>query len=189
MMDDQAYMALALAQARLAEACGEVPVGAVVVKDGQILGVGHNHPVGGHDPTAHAEIVALRAAAVSCGNYRLDGCTIYVTLEPCAMCVGAMLHARLARVVFGAPDPTTGAAGSVLNLFADSRINHQTRVDGGVLAQECATTLQNFFQSRRQEHRMNTSPLRDDALRTPDVCFDGLPDYPWQPHYPASALP
>jgi len=187
-IDDRSWMALALVQARLAAAAGEVPVGAVIVKDGRVIAEGFNRPVGVHDPTAHAEIVALRAAAAACGNYRLDGCTLYVTLEPCAMCVGAMLHARLARVVFGAPDPKTGAAGSVLNLFADSRINHQTRVGGGVLAEDCSTVLQRFFQSRRQEHRMNTQRLRDDALRTPDACFDGLPDYPWQPHY-VSDLP
>ncbi len=182
-MDDQVHMALALAQARLAKSCGEVPVGAVVVRDGCVLGVGHNHPVDSHDPTAHAEIVALRAAAAACGNYRLDGCTLYVTLEPCTMCVGAMLHARLRRVVFGAPDPKTGAAGSVLNLFADDRINHQTRVDGGVLAEESAAILRSFFRTRRQENRMQTSPLRDDALRTPESCFDNLPDYPWRPNY------
>ncbi len=181
--DDPAYMTLALAQARLAEEAGEVPVGAVVVKDGRVLGVGHNQPVGCGDPTAHAEIVALRAAAKACGNYRLDGCTLYVTLEPCMMCVGAMLHARLSRVVYGAPDPKTGAAGSVLNLFADNRINHQTGVDGGVMAEESAAVLQRFFQSRRQENRMHISPLRDDALRTPESAFEGLPDYPWQPHY------
>ena len=182
-MDDSAWMDLALAQAQLAQVHGEVPVGAVVVQDGRVLGVGYNRPVRSHDPTAHAEIVALRAAAAACGNYRLDGCTLYVTLEPCAMCVGAMLHARLARVVFGAPDAKTGAAGSVLNLFADSRLNHQTRVDGGILAGACGATMQKFFQAKRQEHRMHISPLRDDALRTPDSCFDGLPDYPWQPHY------
>ncbi|MCB2006070.1 MAG: tRNA adenosine(34) deaminase TadA [Rhodoferax sp.] len=178
-------MALALAQARLAGAAGEVPVGAVVVKDGKVLGLGRNSPVASHDPTAHAEIAALRAAAAALGNYRLDGCTLYVTLEPCTMCVGAMLHARLARVVYGAPDPKTGAAGSVLNPFADSRINHQTRIEGGVCAAECGALLQQFFQGRRQELRMTTTPLRDDALRTPDARFDNLPDYPWTPHYVA----
>ncbi|MCW5629292.1 MAG: tRNA adenosine(34) deaminase TadA [Rhodoferax sp.] len=178
-------MALALAQARLAGAAGEVPVGAVVVKDGKVLGLGRNSPVASHDPTAHAEIAALRAAAAALGNYRLDGCTLYVTLEPCTMCVGAMLHARLARVVYGAPDPKTGAAGSVLNPFADSRINHQTRIEGGVCAAECGALLQQFFQGRRQELRMTTTPLRDDALRTSDARFDNLPDYPWTPHYVA----
>jgi tRNA(adenine34) deaminase len=181
--DDAAHMAQALEQARLAADAGEVPVGAVVVRDGQVLGRGHNSPVASHDPTAHAEIAALRAAAAAVGNYRLDGCTMYVTLEPCTMCVGAMLHARLARVVFGAADPKTGAAGTVLDPFAEPRINHQTRVEGGVLAAECSALLQQFFQNRRQELRMTTTPLRDDALRTPDACFDGLPGYPWQPHY------
>jgi len=185
-MNDEACMALALKQASRAAAAGEVPVGAVVIDPhGRVLGSGHNSPVASHDPTAHAEVAALRAAAAAVGNYRLDGCTLYVTLEPCTMCVGAMLHARLARVVYGAPDPKTGAAGSVLNLFAESRINHQTRVDGGVLASQCSALLQQFFHGRRQEQRMNTTPLRDDALRTPESCFDGLPDYPWQPHYVA----
>ena len=114
---DTGFMAQALAQAQLARSAREVPVGAVVVRDGQVIGRGHNLCVGTNDPTAHAEIVALRHAAAAVGNYRLDGCTLYVTLEPCAMCAGAMLHARLARVVFGATDPKTGAAGSVLNLF------------------------------------------------------------------------
>ncbi len=187
-MDDQAGMALALEQARRAAAAGEVPVGAVVVRDGQILGVGHNSPVASHDPTAHAEIAALRAAALASGNYRLDGCSLYVTLEPCTMCVGAMLHARLARVVFGATDAKTGAAGSVLNPFADRRINHQTVAQGGVMADACGALLQQFFHDKRQENRMTASPLRDDALRTPDACFDNLPDYPWQPRY-VSDLP
>lgn len=182
---DAAFMAQALDQARLAGAAGEVPVGAVVVRDGRVLGRGRNNPVASHDPTAHAEIAALRAAAAAVGNYRLDGCSLYVTLEPCTMCVGAMLHARIARLVFGAADPKTGAAGSVLDPFADRRINHQTRVTGGVLAGECGALLQQFFQDRRQELRMTTTPLRDDALRTPDACFDGLPGYPWQPHYVA----
>lgn len=184
-MNDEAGMALALEQARQAGAAGEVPVGAIVVRDGQVLGRGHNSPVASHDPTAHAEIAAMRAAAAAIGNYRLDGCTLYVTLEPCTMCAGAMLHARLARVVYGAPDPKTGAAGSVLNPFAEERINHQTRVEGGVLQQECSALLQQFFHGRRQEQRMNTTPLRDDALRTPDNRFDGLPGYPWAPHYVA----
>ncbi len=176
-------MALALEQAHLAGAAGEVPVGAVVVRDGQVLGRGHNSPVASHDPTAHAEIAALRAAAAASGNYRLDGCTLYVTLEPCTMCVGAMLHARLARVVYGAADPKTGAAGSVLNPFTDRRLNHQTVLEGGLMATECSALLQRFFHDKRQEHRMTTTPLRDDALRTPDSRFEGLPGYPWQPHY------
>jgi tRNA(adenine34) deaminase len=152
---DAAFMQLALAQARLAADCGEVPVGAVLVKDGQVIASAHNTPIAAHDPTAHAEIMVLRAAAQTLGNYRLTGCTLYVTLEPCAMCSGAMLHARLARVVFGTPDPKTGAAGSVLNLFAHKQLNHQTQVeqvaqmDGGVLQHACAAVLREFFQGRR----------------------------------------
>lgn len=173
----------ALAQARIALAAGEVPVGAVVVHGDAIVGRGHNAPVARHDPTAHAEIRALQEAAQALGNYRLDGCTLYVTLEPCAMCSGAMLHARLARVVYGARDPKTGAAGSVLDLFAHERLNHQTAIEGGVLAQECGALLTEFFRARRQEARMNAQPLRDDALRTPEQRFGALPDYPWAPHY------
>ena len=176
-------MRLALAQAREAAAAGEVPVGAVLVRDGQVIATGRNAPVHGHDPTAHAEIVALRAAASQLGNYRLDGCTLYVTLEPCAMCSGAMLHARLARVVYGAADPKTGAAGSVLDVFANRRINHQTTVHGGVLEDECAAVLGAFFQARREAARAAASPLRDDAVRTPDARFESLPGYPWAPHY------
>lgn len=172
-------MRLALAEARAAAEAGEVPVGAVVVKDGQVIASGRNAPIEGHDPTAHAEIVALRAAAQALGNYRLDGCTLFVTLEPCAMCSGAMLHARLARVVFGAADPKTGVAGSVLDLFAQPRLNHQTEVAGGVLAEECAGLLRDFFRLRR----VNTHPLRDDALRADDARFAALPGYPWAPHY------
>lgn len=172
-------MRLALAQAHAAAERGEVPVGAVVVRDGEVLGVGANAPLGQHDPTAHAEIVALREAASRLGNYRLDGCTLYVTLEPCAMCSGAMLHARLDRVVFGAAEPRTGAAGSVTDLFALPQLNHQTRVEGGVLADESAALLRSFFQPRRT----NPQPLRDDALRTPDEAFADLPGYPWTPHH------
>ncbi|MCM3566122.1 tRNA adenosine(34) deaminase TadA [Hydrogenophaga intermedia] len=179
--DDSAFMRLALDEARAAAAAGEVPVGAVVVKDGVVIGTGRNAPIAHDDPTAHAEMTALRAAAQRLGNYRLDGCTLYVTLEPCAMCSGAMLHARLARVVYGAPDPKTGAAGSVVNLFADARLNHQTAVDGGVLADEGGTLLRTFFHERRMNG--NPHPLRDDALRTPDSAFAGLPGYPWAPHY------
>ena len=178
--DDAQAMRLALEQARLAGAAGEVPVGAVLVNAaGRVIATGRNAPVAGHDPTAHAEIAALRAGAEQLGNYRLDGCTLYVTLEPCTMCAGAMLHARLARVVYGAADPKTGAAGSVLNPFADPRLNHQTQVQGGVLAGECAALLRDFFQPRR----VNIAPLRDDALRTPDARFADLPGYPWAPRY------
>ena len=176
---DTHWMRLALAQAALAGQAGEVPVGAVVVKNGELIAVGHNAPIGQHDPTAHAEIAALRAAAKALGNYRLDGCELFVTLEPCAMCAGAMLHARLKRVVFGAPEPRTGAAGSVLNLFTPSDLNHQTEVLGGVLASECAAVMHDFFKPKR----VTMNPVRDDALRTPDDCFTHLPDYPWQPNY------
>ena len=182
-MTDADYMRLALAQAQRAAEAGEVPVGAVVVYQGQVIGEGHNAPIQGNDPTAHAEVMALRAAATSLGNYRLEGCTLYVTLEPCAMCSGAMLYARLSRVVYGARDPKTGVAGSVLDLFSSSRLNHQTQVIGGVLADECAALLQNFFQQRRLTGKTGREPLREDALRTPLEQFESLPDYPWPAHY------
>jgi len=151
-MEDEDYMRLALAQARLAGAAGEVPVGAIVVNAaGAVLGTGFNQPIGAHDPSAHAEIQALRAAAAKIGNYRLPGCSLFVTLEPCAMCVGAILHARLARVVYAATDPKTGAAHSVLRLFDAEQINHQTRVEGGVLAETCASLLRDFFAERRRK--------------------------------------
>lgn len=152
-MSDEAFMRMALHAAADAQRAGEVPVGAVLVKDGDVIAIGHNRPITGHDPTAHAEIAALRAAAQKLGNYRLPGCTLYVTLEPCAMCAGAMMHARLARVVYGASDPKTGACGSVLNLFAEPRLNHHTKVQGGVLAEECGTMLSAFFAERRQQTR------------------------------------
>ena len=148
-MSDEQFMREALALARQAATTGEVPVGAVVVKHGEIIGRGYNQPISGQDPTAHAEIVALRAAATQSGNYRLTDCELFVTLEPCAMCAGAIMHARLARVVYGAPDPKTGACGSVVNLFAESRLNHQTAVVGGVLAAESSGLLQAFFSGRR----------------------------------------
>ena len=176
---DAHWMGLALEQARQAGAAGEVPVGAVVVKDGRVIASGRNAPIVSHDPTAHAEVVALREAARVLGNYRLDGCTLYVTLEPCAMCSGAMLHARVDRVVFGAPDPRTGVAGSVLNLFDHGQLNHQTQVTGGVLAEACGQLLKDFFKPKR----MNAHPLREDALRTPDAAFADVPDYPWPAQY------
>jgi len=148
-MSDQAFMQLALEQAQRAWDMGEVPVGAVVVKDGQVIAQGFNQPIDKHDPTAHAEIVALRAAAEVLGNYRLPGCELYVTLEPCVMCSGAMMHARLARVVFGAPDPKTGACGSVVNLFEQEQLNHHTGILGGVMAEECGAMLKSFFAARR----------------------------------------
>jgi tRNA(adenine34) deaminase len=149
MVSDTAFMQLALEQAQQAWELGEVPVGAVVVKDGEVIAVGCNQPIGKHDPTAHAEIVALRAAAEKLGNYRLPGCELYVTLEPCVMCSGAMMHARLAKVVFGATDPKTGACGSVVNLFEQEQLNHHTEIVGGVLADECGAMLKNFFAARR----------------------------------------
>lgn len=188
-MTDSHFMALALLQAQRALAAGEVPVGAVVVQGDQVIGVGHNAPITQHDPSAHAEIAALRAAAAHLGNYRLDDCTLYVTLEPCAMCVGAMLHARLKRVVFGAAEPKTGAAGSVINLFAQSQLNHHTQVHGGVLANDCAALLQDFFKARRQAHKAQTMhnphawPVRDDAVRNDEADFAALPGYPWAAHY------
>jgi tRNA(adenine34) deaminase len=146
---DAIYMQQAISQAHNAWALGEVPVGALVVRDGVVIATGFNQPIGNHDPTAHAEIMALRAAATILGNYRLPGCEMYVTLEPCVMCAGAMMHARLARVVYGASDPKTGAAGSVLNLFEQERLNHHTALTGGVLAEECGTLLKQFFAERR----------------------------------------
>lgn len=140
----------ALLLAGKAAAAGEVPVGAVVVKDGAVVGRGHNQPVASHDPTAHAEVIALRDAAGKLGNYRLAGCDLYVTLEPCAMCAGAIMHARIARVVYGAADPKSGACGSVVNLFADSRLNHHATLVGGVMADGAAKLLQDFFSERRR---------------------------------------
>ena len=187
-MNDADYMGLALKEAQAAHAVGEVPVGAVVVHRGRVVGVGRNAPIGAHDPTAHAEIVALRAAAQALGNYRLDDCDLYVTLEPCAMCSGAMLHARVRRVVFGASDPKTGAAGSVVDLFRQAQLNHQTQVQGNVRAEECGALLSSFFKTRRDQQRREAHPLREDALRAPESCFSGLPGYPWSPHY-VSDLP
>ena len=149
-MTDELYMRAALELAEQASACGEVPVGAVVVKDGEIVGRGYNHPISGHDPTAHAEIAAMRDAARRLGNYRLGGCELYVTLEPCAMCAGAMLHARIARVIYGASDPKTGACGSVIDLFAEIRLNHHADVTAGVLGGEAGSMLQRFFAARRR---------------------------------------
>lgn len=178
-MQDEDFMREALALAQQAAGQGEVPVGAVVVKDGVVIGRGHNAPIGLHDPTAHAEIMALRDAATHLGNYRLDDCSLYVTLEPCSMCSGAMLHARLQRVVYGAADPRTGAAGSALQVLDHPAINHQTSVQGGVMADACAQLLRDFFKPRR----IHPWPLREDALRTPEHRFAALPDYPWTPHY------
>lgn len=146
---DIAYMQHALGLATRAENEGEVPVGALVVLNGEIIGEGWNRPIGSHDPTAHAEIIALRAAAAKLGNYRLTGATLYVTLEPCPMCAGAMVQARVARVVYGAPDPLAGSAGTVFDLLNATALNHRAEVQGGVLAGECSQRLKVFFQSRR----------------------------------------
>jgi len=142
-------MEQALALARAAAARGEVPVGAIVVRDGVVIGRGGNAPIAASDPTAHAEIAALREAGAALGNYRLSGCEIYVTLEPCAMCAGAIMHARLSRLVFGARDPKTGACGSVVDLFANPRLNHHASVVGGVAGEACASLLTEFFAARR----------------------------------------
>jgi tRNA(adenine34) deaminase len=148
--EDLAFMAEALTLADQAAACGEVPVGAVVVSQGQIIGRGFNHPIALKDTSAHAEIMALREASEYLQNYRLPGCTLYVTLEPCVMCAGALMHARVSRVVFGASDPKTGACGSVLNLFDNAKLNHHATCQGGVLAEASAARLQQFFAARRK---------------------------------------
>lgn len=150
---DRFYMTAALEEARLAEAAGEVPVGAVVVWNDQIIARGHNLPIRSVDPSAHAEMQALRAAAKVLGNYRMPECELYVTLEPCAMCSGAILHARLRHVVFGATDPKTGAAGSVVDLFAQATLNHQTTLARGVMADECGQMLRDFFGARRRAQK------------------------------------
>ena len=150
MPDDTHFMELALAEARQAEAEGEVPVGAVVARDGEVIAAAHNRPIGLNDPTAHAEILALRAAAEKLGNYRLAGCDLYVTLEPCAMCVGALVHARLQRLVYAAADPKGGAVASCLRLLESPHWNHRVDARAGVLAEEAAALLQRFFASRRE---------------------------------------
>lgn len=190
---DAQFLEIALAQAREAAAAGEVPVGAVVVKDGQVISVGHNSPISACDPTAHAEINAMRAAAQKLGNYRLDGCDLYVTLEPCAMCSGAILNSRIRRVVYASPEPKTGAAGSVVNLFATA-LNHQTQLQSATeLGADCAYSmpassqlLQDFFSKKRTEQQRDhaaSHPLRPDALRTPEHCFENLPGYDFVPNY------
>ena len=146
---DRQYMQQAIEQAQLAALAGEVPVGAVLVRDGQVISKAFNKPITNHDPSAHAEMLALRQAADVEQNYRLPGTTLYVTLEPCTMCAGAMLHARVDRIVYGAPDPKTGAAGSVVDVFASKQINHQTSVNGGIMAEECGQLLKTFFKERR----------------------------------------
>jgi|LauGreDrversion4_2_1035121.scaffolds.fasta_scaffold22674_6 tRNA(adenine34) deaminase len=184
MNPDLQWMQEAIELAKEAGQAGEVPVGAVVVRDGTIVGRGRNGLVGSTDPTAHAELIALRDAANTIGNYRLEKCTLYVTLEPCTMCAGAILNSRIARIVFGAYEPRTGAAGSVLDVFANQSINHHTEVRGGVLADESRQLMQQFFKPKR----VNMNPLREDALRPPDEWFADIPDYPWKAHY-VSDLP
>jgi tRNA(adenine34) deaminase len=152
-MTDADYMRHALKLASQAQDAGEVPVGAVVVQDGVIIGRGFNAPISRHDPSAHAEMMALRDAAQNIGNYRLVGCELFVTLEPCLMCAGAIMQARIARAVYGASDPKTGACGSVLNAFAEQRLNHHTEVVVGVLADECGLMLSNFFALRRAQQK------------------------------------
>jgi tRNA(adenine34) deaminase len=153
MRNDDDFMRVALALARQAELSGEVPVGAIVVKNGTIIGRGSNAPISRRDPSAHAELLALRDAAQHLGNYRLIGCELFVTLEPCVMCVGAIFHARIARVVFGASDLKTGACGSVLNLFTEQRLNHHAEMTAGILAKECGQLLSGFFAARRAQQQ------------------------------------
>jgi tRNA(adenine34) deaminase len=160
---DRRFMALAQAAAEEARAAGEVPVGAVLVRGDEVIARGFNHPIGAHDPSAHAEMVALRAAAQAVENYRLPGCELYVTLEPCLMCAGAIMHARIARVVFGARDPKTGACGSVVDAFANPQLNHHTTVSGGVLEAECGAALKSFFAERRRASRAARAAARGDA--------------------------
>lgn len=170
-LNDEHWMRQALVQAQLASDAGEVPVGAVIVSNNQCIAAAHNTPILGSDPTAHAEINVLRQVAQTFKNYRLQGCTLYVTLEPCAMCAMAMLHARVDRVVFGAFDSQTGAAGSVINLFEMPQLNHQTQITGGVLNKECSDVLKQFFTQKRTLNKKVKVPLREDALRTPLECF------------------
>lgn len=150
-MRDEDYMTLAMDLARKAWQAGEVPVGAVVVLDGEVVGRGFNQPITRHDPSAHAEIMALRDAGKRVANYRLPECTLYVTLEPCAMCAGAIMHARIKKLVYGAADPKTGAAGSVVNLFQDNRLNHHTDIQGGLMAEACGELISAFFRERRMK--------------------------------------
>jgi tRNA(adenine34) deaminase len=156
---DEYAMRIALDQAHNAWLVGEVPVGAVIMREGKVIATGYNRPITEHDPTAHAEIVALRHAAALARNYRLPDCELYVTLEPCAMCAMALMHARFKRVVFGAFDPKTGAAGSVVDLFAQERLNHHTHIQGGVLAESCGQLLRDFFAERRASYRARRSGL------------------------------
>jgi len=165
MIDDQEFMQAALAQARLAGEGGEVPIGAVVVREGAIVASGQNRVLRDLDPTAHAEIVALRAAGAAIGNYRLNGCTLYVTLEPCSMCAGAMVHARIARLVFATADPKAGACGTVLNVLNHPQLNHQMQMEQGLLAGEAGELLRSFF----RERRLNPSSAPESVLLPPAI--------------------
>jgi len=172
MSADEYAMRLALDQAQNAWLVGEVPVGAVLMRHGQVIATGYNRPITTHDPTAHAEIVALRHAATLLENYRLPECELFVTLEPCAMCAMAIMHARLKRVVFAAPDPKTGVAGSVIDLFAHQQLNHHTRIEGGVLTQTASQMLRDFFAERREAARQRR------AARASHGAADSIPPIP-----------
>ncbi|WP_084168202.1 tRNA adenosine(34) deaminase TadA [Paraburkholderia acidipaludis] len=165
---DRHFMRLAQAAAEEARAAGEVPVGAVLVRGDEVIATGFNHPIGAHDPSAHAEMAALRAGAGALGNYRLPGCELYVTLEPCLMCAGAIMHARIARVVYGARDPKTGACGSVVDAFANPQLNHHTNVVGGVLETECGDALRSFFAERRRASRARRAAAAGEARPAED---------------------
>jgi tRNA(adenine34) deaminase len=167
---DAEWMQLAIAEARKAEATGEVPVGAVLVHDGKLIATGYNQPIGLHDPSAHAEMMALRAAGQALQNYRLPDCDLYVTLEPCAMCAGAIMHARIRRVIFGASDHKTGVAGSVTNLFEQDKLNHHTQVTRDVMADECVGLLRSFFAERR---RLNKQKRAEAAASCTCHCGNG----------------
>lgn len=175
---DEQAMRIALDQARNAALVGEVPVGAVILRAGQVIATGYNRPITEHDPTAHAEIVALRHAASLLGNYRLPECELFVSLEPCAMCAMALMHARIKRVVFGATDPKTGAAGSVVDLFANAALNHHTRVQGGLLADDCGQMLRDFFAERREQYRQRRN-VAEEPIPTGEVVeLDLAPGHP-----------
>lgn len=175
---DAHAMRIALDQAQNAWLVGEVPVGAVLMRDGRVLATGYNRPITTHDPTAHAEIVALRHAATLLGNYRLPDCDLYVTLEPCAMCAMALLHARVRRVVFGAFDPKTGAAGSVIDVFAQPQLNHRTALQGGVMAEACGAVLREFFAERRQQQKQTRADDAPDSGPIPAGEAVELPAFP-----------
>jgi tRNA(adenine34) deaminase len=181
---DERGMRLALDQAQNAWLVGEVPVGAVIMRGDQVIATGYNRPITTHDPTAHAEIVALRHAATLLENYRLPDCELFVTLEPCAMCAMALMHARFKRVVFGASDPKTGAAGSVVNLFADTRLNHHTTLQGGMLADECGELLRQFFAERRAQQRAERSSSANEGSSDEPIPAGDAVELPEPPPLP-----